>query len=95
MVRVGGLAYTCDPTQKMGDRIADLQLGGKVIEAGKKYKVAGWAPVAEEARTMPGVKPVWDVVETWFKSQGGRVKPRTLNTPKLVGMKGNPGLASA
>ena len=95
MVRVGGLAYTCDPTQKMGDRIADLQLGGKAIEAGKKYKVAGWAPVAEEARTMPGVKPVWDVVETWFKSQGGRVKPRTLNTPKLVGMKGNPGLASA
>ena len=95
MVRVGGLHYSCDPTQKMGGRIADMQLGGKAIEAGKKYKVAGWAPVAEEARTMPGVKPVWDVVETWFKSQGGRVKPRTLNTPKLVGMKGNPGLASA
>ena len=94
MVRVGGLAYTCDPAQKMGGRIADMQLGGKAIEAGKKYKVAGWAPVAEEARTMPGVKPVWDVVETWFKAQGGRVKPRTLNTPKLVGMKGNAGLAS-
>ena len=40
-------------------------------------------------------RSVWDVVEKWFKSQGGRVKPRTLNTPKLVGIKGNPGLAPA
>ena len=94
MVRVGGLAYTCDPAQKMGSRISDMRLGGKAIEAGKKYKVAGWAPVAEEAKTMPGVKPVWEHVETWFKSQGGRVKPRTLNTPKLVGMQGNPGLSA-
>jgi len=47
---------------------------------------------AEEARTAPGNKPVWDLVETWFKAQGGRVKPRTLNTPKLVGVQGNPGL---
>jgi sulfur-oxidizing protein SoxB len=95
MVRVGGLTYTCDPAQKMGGRIVDMRLDGKPIEAGKKYKVAGWAPVAEEAKATPGIKPVWDHVETWFKSQGGRVKPRTLNTPKLVGMKGNPGLASA
>ena len=92
MVRVGGLAYTCDPAQKMGDRIKDMRLGGKPVEADKKYKVAGWAPVAEEARTAPGNKPVWDLVETWFKAQGGRVKPRTLNTPKLVGVQGNPGL---
>ena len=93
MVRVGGLAYTCDPLQKMGGRISDMRLGGKPVEAGKKYKVAGWAPVAEEARTMAGVRPVWEHVETWFKAQGGRVKPRTLNVPKLVGMQGNPGLA--
>ena len=93
MVRVGGLAYTCDPGQKMGGRITDMRLGGKLIEAGKKYKVAGWAPVAEEARSMPGVRPVWEHVETWFKSQGGRVKPRALNVPKLVGVNGNPGLA--
>jgi sulfur-oxidizing protein SoxB len=36
---------------------------------------------------------VWDVVETWLKGQGGRVKARTVNTPKLVGVAGNPGLA--
>ncbi len=92
MVRVGGLAYTCDPAQKMGSRITDMRLGGKAIEVSKSYKVAGWAPVAQEARDAPGTKPVWDVVETWFRAQGGRVKPRKINTPKLVGMKGNSGL---
>ena len=93
MVRVGGLAYTCDPAQAMGSRISDMRLRGKPLEAGKKYKVAGWAPVAEEARTLPGTKPVWELVESWFKAQGGRVKPRMLNTPRLLGMQGNPGLA--
>jgi sulfur-oxidizing protein SoxB len=93
MVRVGGLAYTCSPNEKMGSRIGDMRLGGKPIEAGKTYKVAGWAPVAEEARTAPGVKPVWDHVEAWLKAQGGRVKPRNVNAPKLVGMQGNPGIA--
>ena len=91
MVRVGGLSYTCTPAEKMGSRIGDMRLAGKPIEAGKTYKVAGWAPVAEEARTA-GNKPVWDVVETWLKGQGGRVKPRTINTPRLQGVAGNPGL---
>jgi len=94
MVRVGGLTYTCTPGAAMGSRISDMRLKGKPIDASKKYKVAGWAPVAEEARTAPGVKPVWDVVETWLKSQGGRVKPRAINTPALVGMQGNPGMAA-
>ena len=68
-----------------------VSIDGKPVEAGKTYKVAGWAPVAEEA-SKAGNKPVWDVVETWLKSQGGRVKPRTINTPKLIGVKGNPGM---
>jgi sulfur-oxidizing protein SoxB len=92
MVRVGGLTYTCTPGETMGRRIGDMRLGGKPIEAGKTYKVAGWAPVSEAARTAPGTKPVWDVVETWLKAQGGRVKPRTLNTPRLIGTAGNPGM---
>jgi sulfur-oxidizing protein SoxB len=92
MVRVGGLTYTCTPGEKMGSRISDMRLQGRPIEAGKTYKVAGWAPVAEEAKSQPGVKPVWDVVETWLKSQGGRVKARRVNTPQLVGMSGNPGM---
>jgi S-sulfosulfanyl-L-cysteine sulfohydrolase len=92
MVRVGGLTYTCDPAAAMGARITDMRLKGQPIEAGKSYKVAGWAPVAEEA-AKAGHPLVWDVVETWLKSQGGRVKPRKINTPKLLGMQGNPGIA--
>lgn len=92
MVRVGGLQYTLDPLATMGSRIGDMRLGGKAIEAGKTYKVAGWAPVAEEA-SRAGNKPVWEIVETWLKGQGGRVKTRTINAPRLVGMQGNPGLA--
>jgi sulfur-oxidizing protein SoxB len=94
MVRVGGLAYTCDPLARMGSRITDLRLHGKPLEADKTYKVAGWAPVAEEAARQPGVKPVWDVVESWLKSQGGKVGPRRVNQPALVGMQGNPGMAT-
>ena len=92
MVRVGGLQYSCSPGAAMGKRIDNMQLGGRAIEAGKKYKVAGWAPVAEEARTQ-GNKMVWDVVETWLKASGGKVSARKLNTPTLVGVKPNPGYA--
>ena len=95
MVRVGGLAYTMTPGEKMGSRIGEMRLNGKPIDAAKKYKVAGWAPVAEEAKSLPGVKPVWEHVETWLKSQGGRVKARRVNTPALVGTQGNPGIAKA
>jgi len=95
MVRVGGLTYTMTPAAKIGERISDMRLAGKPIEADKTYKVAGWAPVAEEARNAPGTKPVWDVVEAWLKSQpNGRVGARTINTPKLVGVQGNPGVSA-
>ncbi|MFG5411065.1 thiosulfohydrolase SoxB [Piscinibacter sakaiensis] len=95
MVRVGGLSYAIAPDEKMGSRIQDMRLGGRPIEADRRYKVAGWAPVAEEARQVPGVKPVWELVEAWLKAQpGGRVRPRRLNQPRLIGMAGNPGLAA-
>ena len=93
MVRVGGLEYTMTPGEKMGSRISDMRLGGKPIEASKTYKVAGWAPVAEEA-SRAGNKPVWELVETWLKARpAGRVAARKVNTPRLVGMQGNPGMA--
>jgi S-sulfosulfanyl-L-cysteine sulfohydrolase len=93
MVRVGGLTYTCDPLAKMGGRISQMRLAGKAVEADKTYKVAGWAPVAEAARTAPGSQPVWSVVESWLNAQGGRVKPRRINAPKLLGMARNSGMA--
>jgi sulfur-oxidizing protein SoxB len=93
MVRVGGLQYSIAPNEKMGSRIGDLRLAGKPLEAGKLYKVAGWAPVAEAARDA-GHKPVWDVVESWLRTQGGgRVAPRQVNAPTVAGLGSNPGLA--
>jgi sulfur-oxidizing protein SoxB len=94
MVRVGGLSYSCAPAEKIGSRIGDMRLKGKPIEPGKTYKVAGWAPVAPEARTAPGVKPIWEVVESWLKAQRGRVAARDVNTPKLLGVQDNPGLVA-
>jgi len=90
MVRVGGLQYTCEPAARMGSRIQNLQLNGKPIEAGKTYKVAGWAPVAEASRNAG--PPVWDVVETWLKAHP-TVTPRKLNNPVLRGVEGDPGIA--
>jgi sulfur-oxidizing protein SoxB len=88
MVRVGGLQYTCAPNAAMGSRITDMRLKDKAIEAGKTYKVAGWAPVAEGAKG----EPVWDVVARYLRDKK-TIAPRQLNQPKLLGMKGNPGLA--
>ncbi|MDP1733811.1 MAG: thiosulfohydrolase SoxB [Sulfuritalea sp.] len=88
MVRVGGLQYTCEPNAKMGSRITDMRLKGKPLEADRKYKVAGWAPVAEGAKG----EPVWDVVARYLRDKK-TITPRKLNQPKLIGMKGNPGIA--
>lgn len=91
MVRVGGLTYAMDPMAGMGQRIQDMRLKGQPIEADKTYKVAGWAPVSPEARDA-GNRMIWDVVEAWLKAKG-TVTPRQLNTPRLIGMKGNPGVS--
>ncbi|MNR87765.1 Trifunctional nucleotide phosphoesterase protein YfkN precursor [compost metagenome] len=88
MVRVGGMSYTIAPKEKMGARIQDMRLDGKLVDANKIYKVAGWAPVAEGASG----EPVWDVVAQWLRSNKV-VTPRKLNTPRIVGMEGNPGIA--
>jgi sulfur-oxidizing protein SoxB len=89
MVRVGGLTYTCTPGAAMGKRISDMMLGGKPIEASKTYKVAGWAPVAEGAKG----EPVWELVSQYLRDKKSIPAPR-LNLPRLVGMQGNPGIAS-
>jgi len=88
MVRVGGLTYACDPNAKMGSRITDMRLDGKPIDPHKTYRVAGWAPVAENASG----EPIWEVVERWLKARG-TVTPRRPNLPRLIGMKDNPGIA--
>ena len=88
MVRVGGMTYACEPNAKMGSRVSDMRLGGKPIEADKKYKVAGWAPVAEGATG----EPIWDLVAGYMRAKKV-IRPVKLNLPRLTGMAGNPGIA--
>ena len=88
MVRVGGLQYTCEPVAKMGGRISNMMLKGKPIDPNKNYKVAGWAPVAEGASG----EPAWDLVSNYLRDKKN-IKPKKLNLPKLVGVKGNAGMA--
>ena len=88
MVRVGGMTYACDPTAKIGQRISDMRLGGRPMQAGTRYKVAGWAPVAEGAAG----EPVWDVVTRYLRDRK-TIAPRVPSVPRLIGVEGNPGLA--
>jgi S-sulfosulfanyl-L-cysteine sulfohydrolase len=85
MVRLGGLSYTCAPTEAVGRRISGLRLdNGRPLESGKSYKVAGWASV----NTQQG-KPVWDVfanhLRTGKTARGG-------GGVTLKGVDGNPGI---
>ena len=65
-----------------------MMLGGKPIEPGKKYKVAGWASVAEGISGQP----VWEVVAAYLRSKKV-IPPPNLNLPQLSGVSGNPGIA--
>jgi sulfur-oxidizing protein SoxB len=86
MVRVGGLSYTCTPTESVGRRISELTLeNGKPLAAGKSYKVAGWASV--NAQTG---KPVWDVFAKHLRT-GLASSPRG-GSVTLRGVDGNPGI---
>jgi sulfur-oxidizing protein SoxB len=89
MVRVGGMQYTVSPKAAMGQRINNMVLKGKPIEAGKTYKVAGWASVQEGAQG----EPIWDVVSGYLRDKKV-IKGVKINTPRIVGMEGNPGLAA-
>ena len=89
MVRVGGMQYTMTPNAPMGQRINNMMLKGKPIEASKTYKVAGWASVQEGAKG----EPIWDVVSGYLRDRKV-VKGVKINTPRIVGMQGNPGLPS-
>lgn len=91
MVRVGGMQYTIDPTASAGNRISDMRIGDKVIEASKTYKVAGWAPVSEAARDAGG-EPIWDVMATYLR-QIKTVAAKTPNLPVIKGATNNPGMS--
>ncbi|HEX5094211.1 MAG TPA: thiosulfohydrolase SoxB [Burkholderiales bacterium] len=80
MVRVGGMTYACDPAAAIGSRISDMRLRGRPLEAGKRYKVAGWAPVAAGASG----EPVWDVAARYLRARR-TIPPLEASVPKLSG----------
>jgi sulfur-oxidizing protein SoxB len=88
MVRVGGLQYTVSPTAPMGQRIQNMTLKDKPVEADKTYKVAGWASVQEGVQG----EPIWDVVAGYLRQQKV-VKNTQVNVPRITGMDRNPGIA--
>lgn len=88
MVRIGGMDYACAPKASMGHRISDLTLdNGTPLDAGKTYKVAGWASVNPQQG-----KPVWQVFTKYLRAQK-TIKPRKLNRVVLKGVSNNPGIA--
>ncbi len=93
MVRVGGLDYTIDPSRSLGQRITNVRLdNGHVIEAGTKYRVAGWATV----NRTPDGRLMWDVVRDYIVARKGAdnvLKLPKINHPELVDVMSNPGIA--
>jgi len=78
MVRVGGVTYAIDPARKIGERITDLRIGGKPMEADRRYKASGWASMME----VDG-PPVHDVVAGHLR----RVKRVKVDTRPRVRVK--------
>jgi len=92
MVRVGGMRYSCNPGARMGDRIGDMRIGARPVEADKTYRVASWAPVTEGIRDETTLEPIWDLLARYLRDKK-IVRPGKLNLPRLVGVKGNRGIA--
>lgn len=80
MVRVAGLSYAIAPSARVGRRISDLRVRGKPMEANQRYKVAGWAPVAEG---ISG-EPVWNLAVRYLR--GLRTVPALkAGQPRVTG----------
>ena len=84
MVRVGGMTYAIEPGAKIGARISDMRIAGRPLEAGKRYKVAGWAPVAEGVQG----EPVWEVAARHLRA-AKNVPPLDATRPRLIGVRDN------
>lgn len=68
-----------------------MRLNGRLIEASKTYKVAGWAPVSEDAKNAGG-ELIWDVMDRHLRDVKV-VKAVKLNEPIIKGVANNPGMA--
>ena len=83
------IADSCalEPAARVGARISDLRVKNRPLEATKRYKVAGWAPVGEG---ITG-EPIWDAVSRHLRAVK-TVPPLAASRPRFIGVKDNPGL---
>ncbi|HET8576217.1 MAG TPA: thiosulfohydrolase SoxB [Methylomirabilota bacterium] len=73
MLRVGGLAYTINPRERVGRRITELRVNSRPLDSTRRYKVASWAAVGPEASGPPA----YDVVADHLRSlKRVKVDPR-------------------
>ena len=83
MVRLGGLSYTCNPKNSIGNRISDLTLmpSGNPIDPSKQYIVGGWGSI------NPDVKgpPIYKILEKYISNEK-LVKPKSKNLVKIRGV---------
>ena len=71
----------------MGHRISDMaKSDGTPIEAGKTYRIAGWASFNQTQDR----RPVWDVVAHYLRGLG-EVKLDQSSRVRLKGVDGNAG----
>ena len=63
MVRLGGLTYAIDPSKRVGKRIFDIRVAGRLLEPARRYKATGWASLGEADGP-----PAWDVVADHLRS---------------------------
>lgn len=72
MVRMGGLTYAIDIQKPIGKRITDMRVGGRPLDAARRYRATGWASVGEADGP-----PAFDVVADYLRSaKRVRLDPR-------------------
>lgn len=88
MVRIGGLDYTIDPSQTIGNRITNLKDDeGTTIDPKKLYTVAGWAQV----NTIGSGRLMWDVAADYLR-RNPSLNLIKVNHPTVIGVSDNPGM---
>src|SRR5258706_14611651 len=78
MVRIGGMSYSCAPGARRGARIGDMRIGERPVEPRKTYKVASWAPGAEDFPDAGG--PGGGLFAPDLRAKKG-VRPRRVHAP--------------
>lgn len=83
MVRVGGMAFTVNPFESIGNRISNMTFlkTGQPIDADRDYVVAGWASINEGTQGPP----IWDVVSSYL-TKTKTITPRPLDAVKVTGL---------